>query len=252
MRIVVITQDDPFYLPNVLDRFFDGLAGKHEVVGCILLQASPFGKRESTLKKAQRTYKIFGFKFFLHYATKYIWAKLFKRKTMEKVFAENGIKMTTLLQSINDKESLEIIRMMEPDVLVSIAGNEIFRQPLLRVAPCLNLHTAPLPRYRGLMPSFWVLRFGESQTAVSVFLVDEGIDSGAILVQKPVQIGKKSQEELIWETKKIGMDALVEAVDKLHSGSAVLIENDASEATYFGFPTQDDVRAFRAAGARFF
>lgn len=252
MKVVVITQDDPFYLPDLLGRFFDGLADKHEITGCVLLPASPFGKKESTLQKALRTFRVFGMSFFLHYSWKFLWSKLFRRNAVAQLFEAQGVKITTLENSINHEDSLKKIRAMQPDVLVSILGNEIFRKPLLEVAPCLNLHTAPLPRYRGLMPTFWVLRFREAETAVSVFLVDEGIDSGPILVQKPVTIGDKTQEQLIGETKKIGMEAMVEAIDLLAMGSPELIENDAQKASYYTFPTRDDVRAFRAAGARFY
>ncbi|MCP3972693.1 MAG: formyl transferase [Rhodobacteraceae bacterium] len=252
MKIVVITQDDPFYLPDVLPRLFDGLRGRHEITGCVLLTASPFGKKESTLKKAAKTYRIFGPRFFLHYARKFIWAKLFRRDAVRKSFEAQGIAITTLDKSINNADSLAKIRALEPDLLVSILGNEIFRASLMEVAPILNLHTAPLPRYRGLMPSFWVLRHREEQTAVSIFVVDEGIDSGLIVVQKPVEIGQKTQEDLIRETKALGMDAMVEAIERMASGAPELIENDAEKATYFSFPTREDVRAFLAAGARFF
>lgn len=252
MKLVIITQDDPFYLPSVLERFFKGLAGKHEITGCVLLPASPFGKKESTLQKALRTYRVFGLTFFIHYARKFLWRKLFRRNAVAKLFESQGVKITVLDNSINHEDSLKKIRAMQPDVLVSILSNEIFRAPLLDVAPCLNLHTSLLPRYRGLMPTFWVLRFGEAETAVSVFLVDEGIDSGPILVQRPVTIGDKSQEQLIRETKAIGMDAMVEAIDLLATGAPELIENDAEKASYFTFPTRHDVREFRAAGARFY
>jgi methionyl-tRNA formyltransferase len=239
-------------MPDVLQRLFDGLSEKHEVTGCVLLSPSPFGKKENTLKKARKTYDVFGLRFFLYYARNFIWVKLFRRNAIKKILYRNGVKIITLEKSINHEDSLKLIRAMQPDALVSILGNEIFRAPLLEVAPCLNLHTAPLPRYRGLMPTFWVLRFREPETAVSVFLVDEGIDSGPILVQKPVTIGNKSQEQLIRETKALGMDAMVEAIDILAAGEPQLIENDAAKASYFSFPTRSDVRAFRAAGARFF
>lgn len=252
MKIVVITQDEPFYMPHVLGRFFDGLAGKHEITGCVLLSASPFGKKGSTLQKALRTYRVFGLSFFMHYAWKFLWSKLFCCNAVVKLFEAQGVKITKLDKSINHEDSLKKIRMMQPDALVSILGNEIFRAPLLELAPCLNLHTSPLPRYRGLMPTFWVLRFGEAETAVSVFLVDEGIDSGPILVQRPVMIGDKTQEQLIRETKAMGMDAMVEAINVLAMGAPKLIANDSEKATYFSFPTRDDVRAFRAAGARFY
>jgi len=49
---------------------------------------------------------------------------------------------------------------------------------------CLNLHSALLPKYRGLMPSFWVLKNNENKTGVSVFFVDKGIDSGPIFSAK--------------------------------------------------------------------
>jgi methionyl-tRNA formyltransferase len=252
MKIVVITQDDPFFLPGSLSRFFDGVSGKHTVTGCVLLAASPFGKREGVLKKASRTYKIFGLRFFLHYAFRFIWAKLFHRNAVRRMFEANGVSIITLEKSINHKESLAKINAMQPDLLVSILGNEIFKAPLLELAPCLNLHTAPLPRYRGLMPTFWVLRFGESETAVSVFLVDEGIDSGPIVVQKKIAIDGKTQEQLIRETKLQGMDAIVEAIDIIAAGAPVFFENDPIQATYYSFPTKEDVRAFRAAGARFY
>ena len=102
------------------------------------------------------------------------------------------------------------------------------------------------------MPSFWVLRHNEKRTGVSVFFVDEGIDSGPILVQNPVEIGNMSQEELIHVTKKMGMDAILEAIDKIHSGNYQLQENDASQMTYFTFPTKEDVQAFKAAGKKFY
>ena len=137
---------------------------------------------------------------------------------------------------------------------MSIAGNQIFKRKLLDVAThgCINLHTALLPKYRGLMPSFWVLKNGETHTGVSVFLVDEGIDSGPILVQNKVAINGMSQARLIDVTKKMGMDAILESIEKIHAGNPELIANDAAQMTYFSFPTRADVQAFLAAGKRFY
>ena len=224
----------------------------HSISGCVLLPPSPFGKRESITAKALRTIRVFGLRFFLYYGARYLISLIVSRGAVEKVFNANGVGITRLEMSINHEESIQKIRDMQPDVLVSILGNEIFRAPLLKVAPCLNLHTAPLPRYRGLMPTFWVLRFNESQTAVSVFLVDEGIDSGPIVVQKEVEIGAMSQEELIKKTKLIGMDAMAEAVDRLAARDYAVIENNYSDSSYYGFPTRQDVQAFHDAGKRFF
>jgi methionyl-tRNA formyltransferase len=102
------------------------------------------------------------------------------------------------------------------------------------------------------MPTFWALKHGETETGVSVFMVDEGIDSGPIVIQKRVPIRGDSLEELIRRTKIVGMDAVWEAVEKVRSGKVQLIPNPDSEKTYFSFPTTADVRAFRAAGKRLY
>jgi methionyl-tRNA formyltransferase len=146
------------------------------------------------------------------------------------------------------------LKEYQPDLLISIGRNQIFKRPLLDLATfgCVNLHTALLPKYRGLMPSFWVLKNNEKYTGVSVFFVDEGIDSGPILVQKKVEIGHRSQEELIRHTKQIGMECIIESVELIQKGSYNLIPNPAEEMTYFTFPTRNDVDEFYKAGKRFF
>ena len=143
---------------------------------------------------------------------------------------------------------------MNPDILISIAGNEIFKKPLIDLAPegCLNLHTALLPKYRGLMPSFWVLKNREKYTGVSVFYVDEGIDSGPIITQKKFLIEDLNQEILIKKTKELGMKAIIEALQDIKNKNVKLIENNCEDMTYFSFPSRKDVIDFYKNGARFF
>ena len=102
------------------------------------------------------------------------------------------------------------------------------------------------------MPSFWVLKNNESETGVSVFYVDNGIDSGPIIVQKKVQIGQKTQQELIIHTKKIGMEAISESIDLIQKNTVNIIQNNPLFKTYFSFPTRQDVLEFKKNGKRFF
>ena len=254
MKIVVITQDDPFYLAENLDYLFSNLPATTEVTGCVVSNVSPFGKKESFLAKALKTLRIFGVGFFLRYSFKYFNAKLNKKKKVDFTLYKHGIDRIKLEQSINSRESLSILKSYKPDLLISIAGNEIFKRELIELAPkgCLNLHTALLPKYRGLMPSFWVLRNQEAYTGVSVFFVDEGIDSGPILVQKRIDLSGMTQEKLIKVSKKIGMDAIIEAVKKIEIGDIDTVPNNDDDMSYYKFPTREDVKAFRAAGARFY
>ena len=254
MNIVLLTQEDPFYLGKNINYLLQNMPAHSRVVGCVLFDVSPFGKKESFLDKARKTYDVFGAVFFARYAAKFVWSKIVRKWQVRNVLARHGVPLVEVQGSINSDESLARIASYKPDVLVSIAGNQIFRRPLVDLASkaCINLHTALLPKYRGLMPTFWVLKNGEKETGVSVFLVDEGIDSGPILVQKRVEIDGRSQEQLIKFTKKLGMDAIIEAIELIRRGNYELIENNANEMTYYSFPTTEDVRAFRAAGKRFF
>ena len=254
MRIVILTQDDPFYLGKNIDFLVKNMPKEAEIVGTVLFDVSPFGKRESFLDKMKKTYDVFGFKFFAYYSFKFLKSKLNAANSVAKVLAKHNIPLIQIEGSINSKENRKRLKEYEPDLLISIGGNQIFKRPLLDLAThgCLNLHTALLPKYRGLMPSFWVLKNKEKFTGVSVFFVDEGIDSGEILVQKKVEIGNRSQEELIKHTKQIGMESIIECVELIQKGGYNLIPNPAEEMTYFSFPTRKDVKEFYKAGKRFF
>jgi len=253
MRLVIITQNDPFYLSSNLKFLFDGLSEEHEVAGVIVSSASPFGKKETFFQKAYKTKKIFGTYFFFHYAFKFIYVKLFK-PSLRKILKNNNIPEIKIKGSINSVKNLKIIQSHKPDLLISILGNQIFKKPLIELAPkgCINLHTALLPKYRGLMPTFWVMKNNEKYTGVSVFFVDEGIDSGPIIIQEKLEIGNSTQQSLITKTKRIGMQLILKSIDLISNNKVVLIPNDESKKTYYSFPTRKDVLEFKKNGKKFF
>ncbi|MEY4609885.1 MAG: hypothetical protein RL246_204 [Bacteroidota bacterium] len=254
MRIVLLTQDDPFFLPRAIQKLHDEMPKDVEWVGTVLFEVSPFGKRESFLDKMKKTWSVFGFEFFLYFSFKFIWAKLKPGYSVKSVLQKANIPLIPLDGPVNSPANLAILRDLNADLFISIGGNQIFKKDLLSIPTrgTINLHTALLPKYRGLMPSFWVLKNREKYTGVSVFFVDEGIDSGPIVVQKKVEIGNRTQEELIEYTKDLGMDCILEAVILIRDQSYTLIENPAGEMTYFSFPTRQDVLEFKRNGAQFF
>lgn len=252
MRIVIITQDEPFYLAKYIDYFLKKLPTDHNVVGCVLLQHSPHGKKKSFFKKIIETLYIFGFRFFLYYMVKYLWYLLCRCEHVAYIVKKHNISVISLEKSLNNTSSVECIMSLQPDLLISIQANEIFKKSILNVPVkgCINLHTALLPKYRGLLPTFWVLHNNEDYTGVSVFFMDEGIDSGDILVQEKIKIENRSMTDLIKETKKRGMDALLKAIDLINTNTYRLIPNDENDMSYYGFPTHKDVREFYKKGKR--
>jgi methionyl-tRNA formyltransferase len=254
MRIILLTQNDPFYLAENLQFLIESLPKNFRIVGAVNFDVSPFGKKESFLYKSLKTLSIFGIGFFVHYSIRFLINFFNKSKNVCYVLEKNQIPLINLSNGVNDPKSLAIIEEYNSDIMVSIAGNQIFKQPLIDMVPngILNLHTALLPKYRGLMPSFWVLKNCEEKTGVSVFFVDAGIDSGNIIIQREIIIGDLSQEELIKRTKRMGITAVVDALICIGSGNVNLIENDITKGSYYTFPTRSDVRAFYKVGKRFF
>jgi methionyl-tRNA formyltransferase len=138
--------------------------------------------------------------------------------------------------------------------LISILGNQIFKNEIINLAPkgCINLHTSLLPKYRGLMPTFWVMKNNEKFTGVSVFYVNEGIDTGPIIIQKRIEIGNRTQDELIKYTKMIGIEAIIEALELIDLGDVQTLQNNDSMMTYYSFPTKEDVAIFKKINKKFF
>ena len=253
MKLIILTQNEPFYLYDNLKYLLGLISGKHVVVGCVVFDASPFGKIESPFSKAKKTYNIFGLRFFMYYSFLFLYSKIFK-PGISRLMKKNKIDIININGNINSNSNIEILKSFDADLFVSILGNQIFKRPLLDIAKygCINLHTALLPKYRGLMPTFWVLKNNEKYTGVSVFFVDEGIDSGEILVQEKIEILDRSQASLIRLTKKIGMEAIAKSIDLIQFNNYKLIKNNSEEMTYYRFPTRKDVKEFRKLGKSFF
>jgi methionyl-tRNA formyltransferase len=255
MRLVFLTQDDPFYLPKIYQYLLPKLKTEgYELVASVLFDVAPFGKKESKIKQLIDTYKVFGLGFTVHYILQYVKGLL--GKDVKGVMEAYGIETVKLTNRINHSDSLKVIQNYKPDLLISLAGNEIFKQPLFKSAKygVINLHSALLPKYRGLMPSFWVMRHNEKKTGVSVFFVDEGIDSGPIIVQKELSILDMTQAELIWELKYLGADAIIEACNLIseHGKNTPTIANDNKDMTYYSRPAKEDVKSFKSLGKKFF
>lgn len=254
MRVVLLTQDEPLFLAPSIDHLLSRIPAGITVAGCVVFDPSPLGKKLGMTGRAKALLRVFGPAYFLRYAARFAAARIAPSRRLSAILRRHGVPELRLEENVNAPASLSAIAALRPDLLVSVAGNQIFRGPLIALAPkgCLNLHSALLPKYRGLMPTFWALKNGEKETGVSVFLVDEGIDSGPIVVQRRVPIDTDRLEELIRRIKVIGMEAVWEAVESIRAGKPRLIPNPDAEKTYFSFPTRADVRAFRAAGKRLY
>lgn len=127
-------------------------------------------------------------------------------------------------KSINAPPVLDELRALDLDVLVVAAFGQFLRPPVLSLPRlgCVNLHASLLPRYRGAAPVAWALIRGERETGVTTFVLDEGMDTGPILLQRAVPVGEEETAgELEARLAALGADLVVESLHGLAAGTLV-------------------------------
>ena len=137
---------------------------------------------------------------------------------------------------LRQDEPFQIYRSWEPDLLVFALVTDIVRKRVLDVATlgAIQYHPSLLPQHRGRTPMNWTIISGAQQTGVTVFWVDEGIDTGPILLQRAVDIAEDDSVGTLYFKKlyPMGVEALVEAVRLVREESAERIPQDEVQATY--------------------
>lgn len=136
--------------------------------------------------------------------------------------------------TLRDGKAEPIFRDLAPDLVVVVAYGRILPPELLHIAPlgCINLHVSLLPKYRGSAPIQWSVLNGDPETGVTIMQLDEGCDTGDILMVERVPIGLETTSgELFDQVSAIGARTLVTAVEKLAAGELTPQPQDDSQAT---------------------
>jgi len=106
-------------------------------------------------------------------------------------------------ERIREPEFIEKLKGIRPEFIIVVAYGRILPPEILRVPEryCINVHASLLPRYRGAAPIQWAIINGESITGVTTMVMDEGLDTGDILLQKEIEI--KEDDDAISLSKKL-------------------------------------------------
>ncbi len=119
---------------------------------------------------------------------------------------------------IRNEEALDLFASHEADAAVVVAYGRILPPPFLR-APrlgCINVHFSLLPQYRGAAPVNWAIVRGESQTGVTTMQMDQGLDTGAILLQREIAIEETlTAPELMARLSTLGAETLSDTLARL-------------------------------------
>jgi len=153
-----------------------------------------------------------------------------------KVLAQaHGIPVWQPVRLRRDPEVLAALEALAADVFVVVAYGQILPPAVLQMPRlgCVNVHASLLPAYRGAAPIQWAIANGETETGVTTMLMDEGLDTGAILLQAKLPIGpEQTGLELASQLAQLGAELLVETLVKLEKGEITPIPQEDSRATY--------------------
>jgi methionyl-tRNA formyltransferase len=146
---------------------------------------------------------------------------------------------------IKDPHAIEEIRALTPDVIVVMAYGQILPRAVLEIPKiaCLNLHASLLPRWRGAAPIQAAIAGADRETGITVMYMDEGLDTGDILLQRKLDILPTDTGALLHERlAQIAPEAMLESLRLLTAKSAPRIPQDNAHATYAPKLQRDDGR----------
>jgi methionyl-tRNA formyltransferase len=259
LRVEFLTTDDPIYILPFFDEFFRYCRDQVDIVQVSLCRV--MGKR-SRRKLAAELIALYGPLGFTRIASQAVASRilgLIPKKPDAGTYHSLGQLCRAYrvpyehIENTNAPEFVQGLKARALDVLVSVACPYVLKEELLSVPArsCINIHHAPLPRYRGMMPTFWQLYHGEKKVGLTIHSMTEQLDGGEILYTTMLDVRPgESLHELICRGKRHGAHCMAEVLSALNTGQLRPMKPDESASSYFTFPTAAEIQQFRQRGLR--
>jgi methionyl-tRNA formyltransferase len=259
VRVEFLTQEDPIYVLTLFEEFFREYGGAWEVARISCCRTMGNRPRRQLLRELAQLYGPLGL------------TRLVSRAALSRLLGplplDRGAKHYFSLpqlcraynveyQSIGNPNSPEFIRSVEErhcDLIVSVACPYILKKQLLGLPPlgCINIHHAPLPRYKGMMPTFWQMYHGENRVGLTIHTMDEKLDEGVALLQEELEIEPgETLDHLIRRSKRHAAHCLAGVLRNIASNSVTTRPLDREPGSRFTFPTFQEIREFQQRGLR--
>lgn len=153
---------------------------------------------------------------------------------------------------LRDQEAVDQFKSLEPELCVMAFVTDIVPMSMINFPALgtIQYHPSLLPLHRGPSSINWPIIQGKTETGLTIFWPDDGLDTGPVLMQKKVEIAPKATLGSVYFNKlfPLGVQAMVESVDLVRSGDAPRIVQDESKATYESWCKASDVVVDWAAG----
>lgn len=259
MKVEFLTQDDPLYILPFFEEFFRNYASEFEITQ---VSVCPVMGRRSRVQLLRELACLYGFTGFLRILARVAAARVLgilprspgarRFDTLAQLCRAYGLSLRQI-GNPNGAEFIAELRERAPEVIVSVACPFILKEAFLGVPPlgCINIHHAPLPRYKGMMPTFWQMFSGEKTVGVTVHYMAARVDEGSALLQEELEIRKgESLDQLIQRSKRHGAHCMARVLRQVAAGTQQVLALDDANASYFTFPTLGQIREFHRRGFR--
>ena len=146
---------------------------------------------------------------------------------------------------LKEESTVQFLSNFRVDFLVIVAYGHIVPRWILGLPAhgCVNLHASLLPKYRGAAPIQWAIIRGESVTGVTTMMIDEGLDTGDVLLKREVSIQDEDTTETLSERlSAVGADLMVETLPKLIRAEIQPQSQNHAQATFAPILKKDDGR----------
>lgn len=156
-----------------------------------------------------------------------------------------GLRVTQPEKIRNNEEFQAALQAISPEAIVVVAYGRIIPKWMLDLPPCgnLNLHASLLPKYRGAAPVQWAIASGERVTGVTIMRLNEGLDTGDILLQREMPIAPdQTSVDVFPLLAEMGAELMVETLAGLQAGTIHPVKQDDNLATLAPILTREDGR----------
>jgi methionyl-tRNA formyltransferase len=259
VRIEFLTQEDPIYILPFFEEFLRQNADAWTIEGISCCRTMGNRPRRKLLRELAQLYGPLGL------------ARLLSRAATGRILGavplspgkKRYFSLSQLCQahniayrSIGSPNAPEFVRDVKArgcDLIVSVACPFILKKTLLDLPPlgCINIHHAPLPRYKGMMPTFWQMYHGERSVGLTIHSMSEKIDEGQALLREALNIEPdETLDHLIRRSKRHAAHCLGRVLRSIASDTLVTEPLNQEAGSYFTFPTFAEIREFQRRGLR--
>ena len=148
-------------------------------------------------------------------------------------------------EKVKDEAFQKTLRNLNPYLFIVVAYGQILPKSLLTIPKlgAVNVHASLLPKYRGPAPIAWAILNGEKKTGVTTMMMDEGMDTGDLLLQSEIPIGEDETTEILHDRlASLGAQVLMDTLKRVKTGEIRPIPQDQSKATYVPMLKKEDGR----------